>query len=302
MWIRASDTLSENLNLLTTAVSSHLLVQGSSAALIDTSVTPFADSLIEQIKQNLLEGVSLDYIFFTHAHFDNLGGVVQLRQAFPGLKLIASPGAAELLEKADYLEAAYDFNNGCCEAIPGSLMPTRSDWLGAFNLDRIIGDGDTIELGEAVELKAVSTPGYRREALAYYVRPDNALIGGEAVGGYYGRDRIFGCFADGLEDYRESLNRLSNLQVDIICLPHSGALTGDLARTHLMKLDAEASRFADTVRGRVEQGEIVQEIFASTLAEWRTEGVCPSGPFASIQEETLMAMIESSAKAGASSN
>ena len=59
----------------------------------------------------------------------------------------------------------------------------------------------------------------------------------------------------------------------------------------------DTESFCRQIKERIEQGELVDEICASILPDWRAQNICPEGPFSSEQERTLLAMVRASAAA-----
>jgi len=292
MWIKASGGLSENVFQLITSVSTHFLVVGEEFGLVDTSIAAVANQLQQELESYLGQEGKLNYILLTHAHFDHLGGVPHLRKRYPNAELVAAPQTTEFLKDKKHLAHCYQKNVSCAEAAEGEVGFSEEEWVKAFEVSRIMGDGDTLEIGDDVEIKLISTPGHTEDSVSYLVQPDSALAGGESIGSYGGRDRVTNCFLTSYDDYLESLEKLSGLDLKILGFPHGGALTGDLVPKFFMDARQAAEDFKETVKERLAQGEIVDEVYAALLADWKSQNICPEGPFAEEQTETLKAMIK----------
>jgi 2-aminobenzoylacetyl-CoA thioesterase len=290
MWIKASCRLSENAYLLTTAVSSHLFIADESTALIDASISGAAPRLIEELRSSMFEGQLLNYILLTHAHFDHIAGVPQLRREWPNAQLVVSRETAAILAERDKLEGFYARDERCSAALGFSSDISKEDWISAFKVDRILGDGDSLQLGEGVELKLITVPGHTEDSVAYLLRPDGIVASGEALGSYQGRDRVGCCFTQNYYDYVASLDKIAGLDVSMLCLPHSGVITGDLARRYLADARVTAERLYHDMKIRLEQGAIVDEVVDAILPEWIEISMAPEGPFANEQRETLAQM------------
>ena len=291
MWIKSSGLLGENVYQLTTPVSSHLLVYNGEAALIDTSISAVQGRLIEEIAGVVSQTSELSYVFVTHTHFDHIGGIPYLRTFSPKVKLVVSPQCAEMLEDQSMLEQAYEQNEKAAEAMKQEMQISEKDWCSSFGVEQILGDGDSIKLGDEVEIKLIATPGHTEDSVSYLIRPDDALVVGEALGGYHGRDRITSCFTSSYQDYLNSIDKLSKLNTSIIQLPHDGALTGDLAKKHIIEARAEAERMQALVKAELDQGKLVEEIFDDLFPEWQEQNYSPDGPFMDVQQEALKNMI-----------
>ena len=292
MWVRATAQLSENVYQVTNPISSHMIVCGEQIGIVDSGIAAFGDSLSRQLSELMSDGAALDYIFLTHCHFDHLGGVPALRKAAPKARLVTSSQAAEKLSDGAFLEELYKKNLSIKEAFSDSEVCSEQEWKSAFTVDRVVNDGDTIEMGGGLIIKVFACPGHTSEQVAYFVPSDGALAGAEAFGAYYGRDKVVPSFGSSFKDYIDSLERVTRLEVKIIGLPHNGALSGDLAQKFLITSRLEAERFFTSIKERLTSGELLDEIVLSVLPDWRIDNICPEGPFVAEQEKSLRDLVE----------
>jgi len=290
MWIKADGQLSDSSYLLTTPVSSHLLVFGDIAAIVDCGIAGFADELCSAISSAIENDIELKYLCVTHAHFDHVGGVVQLRKAFPKLELICSTKTAALLEDKSQIEQM--FNRNASFLAPGTSDFTLESFTKALKVDRVVAEGDSLELGSEVELKVVSCPGHTADSTGFYLLPDQALSAGEAVGGFNGRDKLAPCFLDSIESYGVTLDRLLALNIKILALPHSGVLTGDLAKRFLLGAREQVKEFRSAVKSKVEDGMIREELYFDIASEWSADSLSPEGPFVEEQSQCIRRMVD----------
>ncbi len=293
MWVQASGSLSEDVYMVTTPASTHMLVDGDVVALVDTGIAALTPQLISEIEMHLGGLDRLQYVFLTHADFDHVGGVAGLRAAAPQLKLISSPSTAELLSSDEVIEAVTQRNTECAEAILGvEGNYSVADWKKALTVDKVMGDGDSVDLGNDVEIKLFFTPGHTNDSVSYFVPNSGALAGGEAVGSYRGRDLLTPCFTTGYADYLASIDKLLALDIHSLILPHGGAITGELSQKYLASLRLETERLYNEIKEQLSQGVLVEEVVKAILPEWRSANISPEGPFYKAQEESLAQMVQ----------
>jgi len=154
-------------------VTSFLIVTPKGHILLDSG---FSET-VAQIKQNVaalgfrLEDVKI--LINSHAHYDHAGGLAQLKE-LTGAKLMASEADAALLANG----GNRDFHFGD----RFSYAPVKAD--------RILRDGDTIELG-GVKMTAHLTPGHTKGCTTWTMRVTEGLklydivfVGSTSVPGY----------------------------------------------------------------------------------------------------------------------
>ena len=293
MWVRASGPLSDNTYQLITPTGSLLLVLGQKSALVDTGLALVSDYVLEQLETFLPEDASLDFIVLSDPQADRLGGLPAIQKKYPKVELVSSPSfAEEVAVDKDFLKQSYDFNQEAMEATGASMPVTEDEWAACFKISRILGDGDVLPLGEDVELKIISWPGLSRDSISILVSPDRVLAGGATIGNYRGRERVFPLVKSSLKDFNQAISKISSLDVQTLCLPHSGALSGELVLRFLQDLKTTSFDFAERVKLGLDDGRTVEEIYNELFLEWDEFGVCPDGPYRGSQKQTLRNMIE----------
>lgn len=294
MWVCASSELSENVRLINTALSSHSLILGECAALVDSSVAPLVSDLSNQVKTALdEENLELTYLLLTHAHFDHLGGVSEIRKNFPGIKLVGGRATSILLSDEKYIEEMYRRNLECAKATNYQLALSLEEWRESLHIDVIVGDGDSLDLGAGVSIAVVATPGHTEDSISYFVKPDGALVVGEAFGGFHTRGVLTPCFMSDYEDYINSIEKLTSLEAKSICFAHSGAITGKIVNSVPVEARQVAEKFISDIGQRMSSGETSESIVNDIIAEWSSLGWCPDGPFAPSLEDAVKFMVAS---------
>jgi glyoxylase-like metal-dependent hydrolase (beta-lactamase superfamily II) len=288
MWIRADGQLSESTYLLTTPVSSHLVAFGEEAAIVDAGIASFGVYLVEALQNILAADLPLKYLLLTHAHPDHVGGVASIRSTFPGLQLVCSSLTAELLTDPGLFER----NCQLAEGLGARLEISAEQFYRVLVPDRILGEGDSINLGADVQVKVVSCPGHTSDTTGYLVTPDSALAAAEAVGGYNGRDKIAPCFLHSREAFIQTLDKLLTLDLKVVALAHSGALTADLAKRFLLGVREHTLSFHESIKKRIAEGAVKEELYFDLLSEWGVDGLSPEGPFVQEQELAVKRMVE----------
>lgn len=159
-----------------------------------------------------LAGKDVQYILLTHGHFDHILGVAELK---------ALTGAEVCIHEADAACLTDETVSLCSWEYPGRQT--------AVPADRLLKDGDVIELGET-KLTVLHTPGHTKGGVCFVDFENRLLFSG---------DTLF-CLTAGRTDFpggddmelMSSLIRLRNLDGDFKVYPgHNRATTLESERT-----------------------------------------------------------------------
>ncbi|MEE8289280.1 MAG: MBL fold metallo-hydrolase, partial [Nitrosomonadaceae bacterium] len=85
----------------------HLIVEGSTAALVDTGTSFSVPGVMETLCQRNIAPESVTYVFLTHVHLDHAGGAGEFMHRFPNAKLVVHPrGARHMFDPTKLIESA----------------------------------------------------------------------------------------------------------------------------------------------------------------------------------------------------
>lgn len=141
-------------------------------------------------------------VLITHAHFDHIGGAVNLREE-TGVKI--GIGALDN-------PALSDDNLNCAASFNRSLTP--------FEADCLYNDGDVIKVGD-IELKVIATPGHTVGGVSY-IAENVAFTGDTLFKVSVGRTDFAGGDFDVLE---KSIKKLYTLPDETVVYPGHGEST-----------------------------------------------------------------------------
>lgn len=217
------------------AISLWLLDGAGRPSLVDSGMTILGPLLAADLDAHAADG--LDRVLLTHSHYDHVSGLPLLKRRQPDLAVAAHPLVGEVLARPNAVSLVRRLN----ASVVGGVLPDDPNIVefAPFVVDRPLSGGEVIDLGAGREVHVLATPGHTRDSLSFYLPWAKAIIPGEAAGvpGYDGT--ILPEFLQSFAEYRASLLRMAALDLEIICLPHGGALVGDDARSYMRRsLDA----------------------------------------------------------------
>lgn len=217
------------------ATSTNLLIVGHSQLALVEPATPFEDErrVLDDVLEALAaEGRRVVMLLVTHHHGDHTGDVERLRQRL-GVPL-------------------------CAHAETAARLPVT--------VDRLLGDGEEIDLGEGARLRAVHTPGHAPGHLVLHELSSGIAHAGDMVAGE-GTILIDPEDDGDMGQYLDSLRRLGELGARAL-VPAHGPTQDDpravVERYVRHRLGREAKVLAAVDAGAEDEGEILARAYDDT--------------------------------------
>lgn len=210
-------------------LSSFLFTSAEGHILVDPTVDENVPGILESVRSLGFDPADIRVVLVTHAHWDHVGGLASL---------LAATGAELRVSEADapFVEAGRDFG-------------FESDGYAAATVDALVGDGETVRVGDAA-LTAVVTPGHTPGCTSWRgtvrvagVERSFVLVCSLSVLALYDLAGDNATYAGQADDFCRSLARLEALEADIFLSNHGGffGLAGKAERARA----GEAEAFVD---------------------------------------------------------
>jgi glyoxylase-like metal-dependent hydrolase (beta-lactamase superfamily II) len=213
-------------------------------------------------------------IVVTHAHPDHVMAVPAFRRFFPRADVVASETAARTLSvekavsffaKMDGLLRAALVEEGLVESRFQTVLPPEN----CIVVDRVVREGDTIDVGGGVAFRVLETPGHSDCSLCFFEPAGRVLIVSDATGFYMPQHGTWwpGYFTD-YGKYVASIERLAGLGAEVLCLSHNGAIRGaaDIAEYFRGAISA-TKQYHQRIIDEARAGKAVREIAETLGAE-----------------------------------
>lgn len=211
------------------------MIRGSSKNLmIEAGINILGPVYLENIGQFFGDENLLDLIFVTQSHYDHLGALPYLKRLLPHLKIGAAPRVRDLMQNPKVLSTMNFLSDALCDYVGNDMPATQEDTtIRAIAFDMGLREGDVIDLG-GISCHVYETPGHTRDHLSFYLPELSILFPGEALGNPAGDGtEVKVEFVTSYTDYIASIEKLYDLDPDIIAMSHMYVYHGDDARKHM---------------------------------------------------------------------
>ncbi|HNB53442.1 MAG TPA: MBL fold metallo-hydrolase [Anaerolineales bacterium] len=202
----------------------YLIEDPDGLTLIDVSMPASAPKILRQIEGMGRKPTDVKRILITHAHFDHHGNLPLLKQAtraqifasalekptIEGKQSVPRPDPAQLTGIWKTIR------------IPESSLPPVA-------VDRVVEDGDVIETFGG--LQAVFTPGHAPGHMAYWQAEKRVLFCGDVIMRMTGLTLPFAMATVDMHQNKKSVQRLAQLNPEIVCFGHGNPLTQNTTQT-----------------------------------------------------------------------
>lgn len=205
-----------------------LLCGTEKTALLDCGMAYCGDGLVENLKGKL-EDRGLDYILLSHSHYDHIGALPYVKQAYPDAITLGAAHAQEILVRPNARRLMKELGEAAKEKYaPGSSVEILTENLA---VDKVIGDGDRIVLG-TWELLVLETKGHTDCSLSFLLEPERILFASESTGILERLDYVHTPILKSYEDAEESFERCKSCGANYIVLPHFGMIPQEFNETY----------------------------------------------------------------------
>ena len=144
------------------------LIYGKQVCMVDSGIAPAKEMVFDYLRKTGHDPKEVRWLLQTHSHGDHIGLSAEIKR-ISGCHLVAHGAEKDWIEDIDtqYRERP---------------TPTfRSYVQESAKVDRVVKDGDGLDLGGGENLKVIHTPGHSAGSISFVYSTDGALFSGDAI-------------------------------------------------------------------------------------------------------------------------
>ena len=259
-----------------------MIFTGEKALLYDCGMAYCGPGTVENIKKALAahkkaDGSSydLDYILVSHTHYDHIGALPFVLEAFPDAKVIGSEKGQYIFTRPGALKVIKGLGETARDQYdPGSTMEIPGE---GFRIDITLKDGESMDVGGGLKIIALETKGHTDCAMAYVFEPLNVMFASESTG-VLERGIVNTPILKNYDDSIVSVEKCRAYDAQYVIVPHYGLLPKSFNQQYWDTFIKNAKEKRKLVKGWYEEGLSDEEVLANYTDVYWDESVAKEQP------------------------
>lgn len=291
MWIREPQKVNEEIEYLGTTDMCIYLLKGREYMFIEGGMSYVVPILLRQLEERGIDQSKITKFLILHSHFDHCGVVPFFKRRFPQIEVLASARTKEIFGKEKAIHFIRERNRAMIEyyGIQREAAELNLDF-DAIPVDRVVREGDSIDLGNGFTIEFIEVPGHSSCSIAAYVGKIKALFASDAAGVPNEKGIIYPIGNENFIQFQQSLAKLSKYHVEILCAARNGVFLGEEGREFISKTMQAADQLRQEVIRRFrEMGDrerVTTEICDRIYAEVKPVDI-PKGIFLGVMKSIV---------------
>lgn len=201
------------------------LVDGDELTLVDVGLPGLTKTFVKAIRDAGRDPGDLRHIAVTHHHADHTGSLAPLAAKIPGATVYAHPlDIPVIIGEKPIPGPSPDSRLG--KVLGPVVMRMQPARLEHVDIQQPVEDG--AEIPAAGGMSVVHTPGHTAGHISF-LKPGNGgvLFVGDAAANMFGKIGLpIGMFTEDMEQARETMRKIAELDFDAACFGHGSVITG----------------------------------------------------------------------------
>ncbi len=248
-----------------------LLIFGpQKTVLYDCGMAYCHEGLIANIEAALLARgrETVDYVLVSHSHYDHIGALPYIIKRWTEVTVCGAAKAKSVFESDGAKKTMLRLGNAARDLFaPG----TESVLVEPLRIDRILCEGDKIDLGDDEYFYVLETKGHTDCSLTYVLEPQGLMFASESTGVFINPDNMHTAILKSYEDTIEAAKKCEKYEPKQVISPHYGITPDFFAQDYFSMYIASAEDERDFILYWADQGLSKEQIMEKFEAQFWSE-------------------------------
>lgn len=248
----------------------YILDGGAESLMVGGGMANIGPDVLRQLEKFSVDERKIKRVVILHSHFDHCGLVPFMKKRWPWAVVSASSRAKQLLSEPKVSESNRALNRMAMlrAGLEEPAVIELFDYT-EIEVEMVLREGDRVACGD-LNLEVLEVPGHSSCSIALYLPEEKALFASDAGGVRYG-DFYMAAGNSNFDLFQQSLEKMSQYDVEVLLAEHYGALDGEDGRGYLSKAMEEARKtrrvLEESLRRTGDVNETTREITRMFLEE-----------------------------------
>ena len=243
-----------------------LITRYEKTVLIDCGMAFCAADTIENIRRVLGER-KLDCVFVTHSHYDHIGALPYILNAFPDAAVYGSEKCRYVFSREGARKVISKLGSDARDLFTDDREEIIVDGL---RVDQVVSDMQIVDIGGG-EIVCLETKGHTDCCMSFVLEPDSILFGSESTGVLQGANEVCAEILKSYSDSMESLRKCREYGAKHYVCPHFGLIPDDFQQEFFDKYLEFARRELKLVKEWYAQGLDDDQVLEKYVEEYWSE-------------------------------
>lgn len=232
-----------------------LITKYEKSILVDCGMAYCGPQTVLNIKE-ILGDRTLDYVFATHSHYDHIGAMPFILDAYPDAIVFGSAKCQHVFSREGARKVIKNLGEEARDFLSDSKIEIPVDIL---RIDQVVEDGEKVDIGGG-EMVCLETKGHTDCCMTFVLEPDSVMFTCESTGVLEGEHEVHAEILKSFDDAMESARKCRTYGAKYIVTPHFGLIPEYFNETFFDRFEEFSNMILKMVKGFYADGYTDEQV------------------------------------------